>query len=67
VVNIRGRKLPVLPDKWSRDNENGSKVRYLERQQELQVNMTKFAKILAIKKWLKREIWKGNMARDKQV
>jgi hypothetical protein len=61
------RKLPVLPDKWSRDNENESKVWYLERQQELQVNMTKFAKILAIKKRLKREIWKGNMARDKQV
>ncbi len=21
----RGRKLPVLPDKWIKDNENGSK------------------------------------------
>jgi hypothetical protein len=47
----RGRKLPVLPDKWIKDNENGSKyIWYMERQRELQVNTTKFAKISAIKK-----------------
>ena len=39
-VSNRGCKLPVLPDKWM----------YLERQRELQVNTTKFAKISAIKK-----------------
>ncbi len=24
----KGRNITVLPDKWSKDNENGSKVRY---------------------------------------
>ena len=46
----KGRNITVLPDKWSKDNENGSKVRYMERQREFQVNTTKFAKISAIKK-----------------
>jgi hypothetical protein len=48
----KGHNITVLPDKWSKDNENGSKVRYMdmERQREFQVNTTKFAKISAIKK-----------------
>ena len=45
----RGRKLPVLPDKWSKDIENGSWVWYMERQRELQVNTTNIAKISAKK------------------
>jgi hypothetical protein len=52
----KGRNITVLPDKWSKDNYNGSKVRYMERQREFQVNTTKFAKISAIKKRLKKEI-----------
>jgi hypothetical protein len=51
----KGRNITVLPDKWSKDNENESKVQYMERQREFQVNTTKFAKILAIKR-LKKEI-----------
>ncbi len=54
----KGRNITVLPDKWSKDNENGSKVWYMERQREFQVNKTKFAKISAIKKRLKKEIWR---------
>jgi hypothetical protein len=44
-VSNRGCKLPVLPDKWM----------YLERQRELQVNTTKFAKISGIKKTAENE------------
>ncbi len=39
----KGRNITVLPDKWSKDNENGSTVWYMERQREFQVNTTKFA------------------------
>ncbi len=41
----RGRKISLLTHKWIKYKGHGSCVRYMERQQELQVNTTKIAKM----------------------
>ncbi len=49
-VSNRGRKLPVLPDKWSKKTYRIEARGDMERQRDRQVNTTKFAKKSAIKK-----------------